>query len=42
LSRRRPAMPSSMNRSCQRPTQGFKTPARRVISAVHNPPPSPE
>ena len=37
LSRNRPATPSRMNRSCQRHTQGFETPARRIISAVPQP-----
>src|SRR5215472_999666 len=37
LSRSRPATPSRMNRSCQRHTHGFDTPARRMISAVPQP-----
>jgi hypothetical protein len=37
FSRNRPAMPSRMKRSCQRHTQGFETPARRMISAVPQP-----
>src|SRR5271169_4037914 len=39
LSCSRPATPSRMNRSCQRHTQGFETPARRMISAVPQPSP---
>jgi len=34
LSRRRPSTPSSMNRSCQRQTQVFDLPVRRMISCV--------
>ena len=37
LSCSRPATPSRMNRSCQRHTHGFETPARRMISAVPQP-----
>jgi hypothetical protein len=37
LSRNRPTTPSRMNCSCQRHTQGFETPARRIISAVPQP-----
>ena len=37
LSRRRPSMPSSMNRSCQRQTQVFDVPVRRMISCVPTP-----
>ena len=37
LSWSRPATPSRMNRSCQRHTQGFETPARRMTSAVPQP-----
>ena len=37
FSRNRPATPSRMNRSCQRQTHGFETPARRIISAVPQP-----
>jgi hypothetical protein len=37
LSRSKPAMPSCVNRSCQRHTHGFDTPARRMISAVPHP-----
>jgi hypothetical protein len=37
FSRNRPATPSRMNRSYQRHTQGFETPARRMISAVPQP-----
>jgi hypothetical protein len=34
LSCSRPSTPSLMNRSCQRHTHGFDTPARRITSAV--------
>lgn len=34
LPRSSPETPSCMKRSCQRHTQGFETPARRIISAV--------
>ena len=37
LSRSKPSTPASMNRRCQRQTQGFDTPARRMISAVPQP-----
>ena len=37
LSCRRPAMPSFMNRSCQRQTQVFDLPVRRMISLVPTP-----
>src|SRR6516225_5509515 len=37
FSRNRPGAPSRMNRSCQRHTHGFETPARRMISAVPHP-----
>jgi hypothetical protein len=37
LSRSRPFTPSVMNRSCQRHTHGFATPARRITSAVPQP-----
>lgn len=37
LSRRRPSTPSSMNRSCQRQTQVFDFPVRRMISWVPTP-----
>ena len=37
LSRSSPATPSRINRSCQRHTHGFETPARRMISAVPQP-----
>ena len=33
----RPSTPSVMNRSCQRQTLGFDTPARRMIAAVPQP-----
>ena len=38
LSRSNPATPSRMDRSCQRRTHGFDTPARRMISLVPRPP----
>jgi hypothetical protein len=34
FSRNRPATPSRINRSCQRQTNGFETPARRMISVL--------
>src|SRR4029078_4817831 len=37
LSCRRPSMPSIMNRSCQRQTQVFDLPVRRMISLVPTP-----
>ena len=37
LSRRRPSMPSSMNRSCQRQTQVFDLAVRRMMSLVPTP-----
>ena len=37
LSRNSPATPSRINRSCQRHTHGFETPARRIIAAVPQP-----
>src|SRR3954447_15502404 len=37
LSCRRPSMPSFMNRSCQRQTQVFDLPVRRMISLVPTP-----
>ena len=37
LSCRRPAMPSFVNRSCQRQTQVFDLPVRRMISLVPTP-----
>jgi hypothetical protein len=39
LSCRRPSMPSFMNRSCQRQTQVFDLPVRRMISWVPTPSP---
>jgi hypothetical protein len=37
LSRRSPSTPSAANRSCQRQTHGFDTPARRTIAFVPRP-----
>ena len=37
LSRRSPSTPSLMNRACQRQTQGFDLPVRRMIPAVPKP-----
>ena len=37
LSRSRPSTPSAMNRACQRQTQGFDLPVRRMISTVPAP-----
>jgi hypothetical protein len=37
LSRSSPSTPASMKRRCQRHTEGFDTPARRMISAVPHP-----
>src|SRR5882757_5732783 len=37
LSRKRPSMPSSMNRCCQRQTQVLEVPVRRMISLVPTP-----
>jgi hypothetical protein len=39
LSCSRPSTPSVMNRSCQRHTHGFDTPARRITAAVPQPSP---
>jgi hypothetical protein len=36
LSRSRPSTPASMQRSCQRHTEGFDSPVRRMISAAPN------
>ena len=36
-SRSRPSTPSCINRSCQRHTHGFDTPARRITAAVPQP-----
>ena len=38
LSRKRPSTPSSAKRSCQRQTQVFDLPVRRMISTVPRPP----